>query len=409
MRRSVAEHQAQVQSLLRRGWAGRFDDGTRLPLIQCLGRVAAQDVLAPLDLPPFANSQMDGFAVSSADLREAATLRAAATIAAGAVPAPLHQGEAAPIMTGAMLPEGADAVVPVESAAPAAFPDPADRAARITLPATEPGNYVRPAGSDVTAGSLAISAGTQLKAAHLGLASALGLDGLTVRRRPRVLLVATGDEVVQPGAALPAGKIYDANSMLLHANLLEAGVQVVTAGLVPDDPAALRSVLQEHLAQGEIDLILTTGGISAGAFEVVKQALDGQVEFCSVAMQPGGPQGLGTVHGVPFLGFPGNPVSAMVSFEMFLRPALTALAGAPQPRPRLAARLDAGLTSPAGKHQVRRGVYTPGAPGEPGSVAAVGGPSSHLLGSLAAANALIQVPAQVTDLAAGAEVEVWLL
>ncbi len=421
MRRSVTEHQAAVQSLLKHGWNGKFDGGELLPLIACLGRVAAEDVVAPLNLPPFANSQMDGFAVNSADVVGGATLRAAATIPAGAVPAALRRGEAAPIMTGAMLPEGADAVVPVERAVPAQFPDPEDRDATVTLPAADGGAYVRAAGSDVRAGSLAFAGGVRLSAAHLGLAAALGLTELAVRRKPRVLLVATGDEVVLPGTALPAGKIYDANSTLLHANLLEAGAEVVPAGLVPDDPAALLRLLREQIATGRIDLIVTSGGISAGAYEVVKQALagtvgSGAVEFCSLAMQPGGPQALGTVEGVPFLGFPGNPVSGVVSFEMFLRPALTALAGTPQPRTRLLGRLADELASPVGKVQVRRALYVPsgswaGSAGQAaaGTVAVVGGPSSHLLGSLAASNALIQIPADVTALAAGSEVEVWLL
>ena len=425
MRRSVSEHQAAVLAMLERAWGGRFDDGERLPLIDCLGRVLAEDLLAPLDLPPFANSQMDGFAVNSAGLAGGAALRVAAPIPAGAVPGPLLAGEAAPIMTGAMLPEGADAVVPVERAVPAEFPDPGDGAATVTLPAAEAGEYVRSAGSDVRAGSVAIPTGSRLTAAQLGLAAALGLTGLDVRRKPRVLLVATGDEVVLPGNGLPAGKIYDANSMLLHANLVEAGAEVLAAGLVPDDPEELLRLLAERTESAPVDLILTSGGISAGAYEVVKQALAGDVEFCSVAMQPGGPQALGTVRGVPFLGFPGNPVSGVVSFEMFLRPALAALTGMARPRARVRARLADTLTSPAGKVQVRRAFYTELRPGTPadavvvggpsgtstaqGSVAVVGGPSSHLLGSLAASNALIQIPADVTDLAAGSEVEVWLL
>jgi len=383
------------------------------------------------------------------------------------VPKALRSGEAAPIMTGAMLPEGADAVVPVERADPPEFPDPRDGAVTVSLTGAAAGDYVRAAGSDVRAGSLVIAAGTRLTAAHLGLAAALGLTGLAVRRRPRVLLVATGDEVVLPGNGLPTGKIYDANSMLLHANLLEAGAEVLAAGLVRDDPAELLRLLDRYLAGGRIDLIVTSGGISAGAYEVVKQALAGEhsgrqepagvpsgereqafageqagqhartggpdasqqgnpVEFCSVAMQPGGPQALGTVRGVPFLGFPGNPVSGVVSFEMFLRPALVALTGMARPRVRVRARLAAALASPAGKVQVRRAFYTEGVPDAPagpatavvgcpeqataaGAVAAVGGPSSHLLGSLAASNALIQIPADVTDLPAGSNVEVWLL
>ncbi|MDJ0357297.1 gephyrin-like molybdotransferase Glp [Paenarthrobacter sp. PH39-S1] len=445
MRRTVAEHQQAVRTLLGAAWAGKFDDGGRVPLIEALGRVAAQHVDAGIDLPPFANSQMDGFAVSAADLAARARLKIAAAIPAGSVPAALQRGFAAPIMTGAMLPDGADAVVPVERADPPVFPAPPVSAppvsapagppphptssgprpystttsppaqSMVTLPATETGTFVRHAGSDIRRGGRVITAGTRLTARHLGVAAGLGLTELAVRRRPRVLLAATGDEVVLPGSVgpgggLPAGKIFDANSMLLHACLLEAGAEVVTAGLVPDDPQTLLRILRGHVAGGRIDAIVTTGGISAGAYEVVKQALSGEdIDFLSVAMQPGGPQALGTFDGVPFLGFPGNPVSGVVSFEMFLRPALTELTGSPQPRPRVTAVLTEALTSPAGKHQIRRAVFEPAGAPAGATVRPEGGPSSHLIGALADSNALIQVPADVTALAVGAEVEVWLL
>jgi molybdopterin molybdotransferase len=393
---------------------GRGDGrGEKLPLAAALERVTLHDVVAPLSLPPFDNSQMDGFAVHSEDLSVPAELRVAATIAAGTVPPALPRGWAAPIMTGAALPPGADAVVPVEQAEPPAFPDqvPGGAPMVVTLPATPAGRFVRSAGSDVPQGTVAIPAGTRLAPAHLGLAAALGLAGLEVRTKPRVLLVATGDEVVLPGQQRPAGKIFDANTALLQANLAQAGVDVVPAGLVPDQPEALLTMLAAAVDDGGIDLIVTMGGISAGAFEVVRLALSGpDALFCSVALQPGGPQGLGLFQGVPFLAFPGNPVSSVVSFEMFLRPALTTLIGAPAFRPRIRATLTGPLASPAGKHQVRRAVYAPALPGQSGGVVSLaGGESSHLLGALAAANALVQVPADVTTLEAGGEVEVWLL
>ncbi|MCY0904710.1 gephyrin-like molybdotransferase Glp [Arthrobacter sp. H14-L1] len=444
MRRTVAEHQLAVLSLLSDAWAGKFDGGTPLPLIATLGRVAAENLLAPLDLPPFANSQMDGFAVNSAEVKSpdvsspdvsspdvstsdanssdgaggahGSELALAAAIPAGAVPPALLPGQAAPIMTGAMLPVGADAVVPVERAIPPLFPVVAPGSGQtVALPATAAGAFVRAAGSDVRRGELVIKAGTRLTAGHLGLAAALGLTTLSVRRQPRILLLTTGDEVVlpetlPPGAELPAGKIYDANSMLLQAALLEGGVEVLPAGLVPDDPAMFLQTVREHLSAGGVDAIVTTGGISAGAYEVVKQGMAGeQVDFVSVAMQPGGPQGLGTFDGVPFLGFPGNPVSGVMSVEMFLRPALTALIGAPRPRVRIMTALTEALTSPAGRHQIRRAVFEDGGAAAHPTVRPEGGPSSHLLGALAASNALIHVPAQVTDVAAGEEVEVWLL
>ncbi|WP_125611135.1 gephyrin-like molybdotransferase Glp [Specibacter cremeus] len=438
MRRTVAEHRAAVQATLAAAWAGLADDaGTRVPLREALGRVLAADLAAPIDLPPFANSQMDGFAIRAADSRAGGradgrhgshpktvdsakstpgmAFTVAGTIAAGTVPPALQPGFAAPIMTGAMMPDGADAVVPVEDAVPARFPAAGDT---VHLPHVKPGTFVRHAGSDLRRGAVAIAAGTPLNAAHIGLASALGFAALTVRRRIRALLVTTGDEVLLPGDpaaanGLPAGKIYDSNSALLRAALVQAGVDVVLAPVVPDRPAALLAALDELLTAHRdpgFDLVVSTGGISAGAFEVVKQALgDFDVDFIPVALQPGGPQALGTYRGVPFLGFPGNPVSGFVSFELFLRPALAALTGAPAPRHVVSAALAGPLTSPAGKHQVRRGVYEGPGYESRALVREVGGPSSHLVGALAAANALIHIPPGVTALPTGAKVEVWLL
>ena len=209
--------------------------------------------------------------------------------------------------------------------------------------------------------------------------------------------------MVEPGRELPDGKIYDANGTLLEAAMAEAGIDVRRTGISTDEPGELRKLLRA--TSTEADLIVTTGGVSKGAYEVVRQAMEDQpVDFLHVAMQPGGPQGIGTFDGVPFLGFPGNPVSCLVSFEMFLRPALSALLGAPAPRAPLRARLDHGLTSPERKHQVRRGNLQPD-----GTVRLEGGEGSHLVHALAGSNALVHVPEGVTELAAGDEVEVWML
>jgi molybdopterin molybdotransferase len=422
MRRTVAEHQTAVRGVLAHAWYGKGgaavknDAGARVPLAELAGRVLAADLVAPLDLPPFANSQMDGFAIWAEPGGDgtAQSYSVADTIAAGALAPPLKPGFAAPIMTGAMMPEGANAVVPVEQALPPSFPAAGET---VVLPVPAPGTFVRSQGSDLPGGSVAIAAGTVLNAGHVGLASALGCTGLMVRRLPRVLLVTTGDEVMLPGDpraanGLPVGRIFDANMALLRANLLQAGVEVVLAPVVSDDPAALLEVLDGYVGPNVagVDLIISTGGISAGAFEVVKQALDGlDVDFVSVALQPGGPQALGSYKGVPFLGFPGNPVSGVVSFELFLRPALTALLGAPAPRHKVTAALSHPLNSPAGKYQIRRAVYEGPEYESAASVREVGGPSSHLLGALAQANALIHIPAGVTQLHEGAKVEVWLL
>jgi len=399
--RTVEAHRNAVRELLADlNGPGRTE---QLPLLAALGRGLAGDVPAPVDLPPFANSQMDGFAVRSSDISDGGTLlTVVAPIAAGATAAALEPGTAAPIMTGAMIPPGADAVVPIEKAVPDAFPDPGAEAT-VRLPATEPGTYVRSTGSDIRAGELALAGGTFLGPGQLGLLAALGITRVAVHRKLRVLLATTGDEVVEPGNPLEPGKIYDANGTLLEAAMRQAGLEVLRAAISTDSPDELTAILREHAPH--VDLIVTTGGVSKGAYEVVRQAAAGQdVEFLHVAMQPGGPQGIGRFDGVPFVGFPGNPVSCLVSFEMFLRPVLSSLFGSPAPRPALRARLAEPVESPAGKHQVRRGTLLPD-----GTVRLEGGAGSHLVHALANSNALIHVPAGIAALAAGAEVEVWML
>lgn len=407
MPRSVADHRQAVAELLAAVTARK---GTlRLPLLDALGMVLAGDLHAPLSLPPFANSQMDGYAVRSADIPDGgAKLRISAPVPAGAAPVALKAGHAAPIMTGAMMPEGADAVVPIEKATPGTFPDPGALDAEVHLPEVEPGTYVRNRGSDIEEGALALAAGTVLGPGQLGLLAALGFVDVEIRQPLRVLLLTTGDEVQEPGTELTPGRIYDSNGTLLEASMKQAGLEVVRTGISDDQPAGLLAVLHHHLAdrdgEAPVDVIVSTGGVSKGAYEVVRQAMAGQpVDFLHVAMQPGGPQGLGTFNGVPFIGFPGNPVSCLVSFEMFLRPALSHVAGTPAPRPALRARLAESLTSPYGKHQVRRGTVVDGV------VRMEGGAGSHLVHALARANALVQIPEDVTELAEGDEVEVWML
>jgi molybdopterin molybdotransferase len=375
----------------------------RLALLAALGRGLAADVVAPVDLPPFANSQMDGFAIRSVDVAGGGTeLRVVAPIPAGAAPDKLAPGTAAPIMTGAMMPPGADAVVPIEQAVPDSFPYPGEPAT-VTLPSAPAGNFVRAAGSDIRAGEPALAVGTFLGPGQLGLLAALGLAEVAVYRALRILLVTTGDEVVEPGSPLGPGKIYDSNATLLESSMRQAGLDVTRTGISTDRPEELAGLLRRHAP--DADLIVTTGGVSKGAYEVVRQAMEGQdVEFLGVAMQPGGPQGIGTFDGVPVLGFPGNPVSCLISFEMFLRPVLGELFGSPAPRPAVRARLAEALTSPRGKHQVRRGTLEPG-----GTVRLEGGAGSHLVSALAHSNALIHVPEGISDLARGAEVEVWML
>jgi molybdopterin molybdotransferase len=266
------------------------------------------------------------------------------------------------------------------------------------------GTHLRAAGEDIAAGSVALTAGTPLGAAQLGLAAAVGLEELPVRRRPRVLVLSTGSELVAPGRPLLPGQIYESNSALLVAAVEDAGGGARRLHFVPDDVDQFLDTVRAELDGA--DLLITSGGVSAGAFEVVKDAFGtlGTVEFAKVAMQPGGPQGAGTVDGVPVVTLPGNPVSSFVSFEVFVRPAMRRALGHSSPdRLHVPARLTDPLRSPEGKRQFLRGRYGGGL------VSQVGGPGSHLVAHLARANCLVVVPEDVTELPAGAEVDVVLI
>lgn len=399
--RPVDEHLRAVTAALR----DLHPPARAVPLGEALGRVLAEDLVAPLDLQPFDNAQMDGFAVRAADTagnggRGRAALAVVAPVPAGHLPPPLGPGEAAPVMTGAPLPPGADAVVPVEEAEPRGFPA---AGATVRLPADQPpGRFVRRAGEDVRAGTTVLPAGRRLTPARIGLAAALGLDRLPVRGRARALVYTTGDELVPPGAPRGPAQVYDANAAILRAQLEEAGVEVLAAGLVPDDPDAFAARLAADVGTGP-DLVVTSGGVSEGAYEVVRQVLGGAGEFLHVAVQPGGPQGLARAHGVPVVCLPGNPVSTLVSFELFLRPALTAVLGAPAPRPRRTAPLAEPVRPLPGRTQVRRAVL------EAGAVRMAGGPGSHLLAAAARADALAVLPPGADELPAGTPVEVLVL
>uniref|UniRef100_UPI0031D61A4B molybdopterin molybdotransferase MoeA n=1 Tax=Saccharothrix mutabilis TaxID=33921 RepID=UPI0031D61A4B len=391
----VADHRARVADLV--GVMPVVD----LPVADCLGLALAADLVAPIPLPPFDNSAMDGYAVRAADLaRVPVTLPVTDDIPAGKTSlAPLEPGTAQRIMTGAPVPPGADAVVQVEWTDGGTSTVRVDRAVAV-------GQNVRTAADDVAVGATVLTAGTPLGPAQLGLAAALGFAVLPVRRRPRVLVLSTGSELVSPGTDLLPGQIYESNGVMLAAAVREAGGEAELLRFVPDDVDAFHAAVGARIA--EFDLLLTSGGVSAGAYEVVKDAFTGRgVEFTKVAMQPGGPQGAGRYQGVAVATLPGNPVSAQVSFEVFIRPALRAALGfARVERPTAVARLSAGLTSPAGRTQFRRGKYDP-VSGR--VVTPVGGPGSHLLSALAVSDCLIEVPEDVTALAEGDEVLVRFL
>ena len=379
-----------------------------VPLAQARGLVLGSDLVAEIDLPPFANSAMDGYAVRAADLLGLAdgpaTLPVSQDIPAGRMDtAPLEPGTAARIMTGAPLPPGADTIVPVERT-DGGSGEPGSGTVRIDgAPAA--GVHVRRRGEDVVTGSVVLTAGTVIGPPQIGVAAALGFAELPVRRPLRVLILSTGTELVEPGLELGPGQIYESNSAMLAAAVAAAGADPVVLHFVADDVDTFHSALAE--ATAGIDLVLTSGGVSAGAFEVVKDAFTGRgVEFAKVAMQPGMPQGAGRFDGVPVVTLPGNPVSSYVSFEVFVRPALRAAMGQPVlTRPMVQVPLTAPLDSPAGRRQFRRGQLDAVA----GTVTCWGGPGSHLLAWLAGADAMIVVPEDVTHLDAGDLVEVWIL
>ena len=396
--RSVEEHQRLIARLISPRRAGGA------PLADTLGLVLAGDVIAGLSLPVFDNSAMDGYAVRAEDVAGASAsqpvkLVVAEDIPAGRTDSPiLVPGTAHRIMTGAPVPPGATAVVPVERT------DGGVDTVTI-LASAKPGQHIRRAGEDVVVGTTVLDAGRVVTPAVLGLVAALGLGELPVIGRQRVVVISTGSELVVAGAALLPGQIYESNAIMLAAAAREAGAEVVAVLTCDDDIERFSAMLDSYADRA--DLIITSGGVSAGAYEVVKDALagdDGRVEFVKVAMQPGMPQGAGTVHDTAIVTLPGNPVSALVSFEVFIRPALRAAMGFPQPnRPIRTAVLAEPIASPAGKRQFRRGVYDP----DTGIVLSYGPPASHHLRWLASANCLLDIAAEVTALDAGERVQLW--
>ncbi|WP_054718251.1 gephyrin-like molybdotransferase Glp [Rhodococcus sp. SMB37] len=390
-RRSVEEHAQHVATLLE---PLRSIPPARVPLARALDRTLSEPVHAPISLPPFRNSQMDGYAVDAASVAAVpATLAVQAVIAAGDAVSTLTAGTALKIMTGAPIPDGADAVVPVEDT------ETDEAAGTVTVHhPTKSGTYVREAGSDVHAGALLLPAGTLLAARHISVLAAVGLTDVPVRGRPRVAVISTGSELVTPGEDLGPGKIYNSNGPALAASAAANGAEVVSIAHCEDDPEEFAIMIAHAVAVA--DVVFTSGGVSKGDFEVVKDTLEPRGgTFVSVAMQPGGPQGTAVVDGVPILTFPGNPVSALVSFEVFARPLLREIAGLPAiasgTRP-----LTTKLESVPGRRQFLRARLD----GE--GVAPLPGHGSHLVAGLATADALLDIDPDITTLDSGDHVKV---
>ncbi|MFC4536572.1 gephyrin-like molybdotransferase Glp [Sphaerisporangium dianthi] len=381
-------------------------DPVPIDLESALGATLAEDVASPVALPPFDNSAMDGYAVRAEDVAGASedapvVLPVTLDVAAGdTARRAVERGFVTRIMTGAPVPEGADAVVPVE------WTDGGTVKVAIRRPAP-PGNAIRRSGEDVRAGGPVLDAGTVIGPAQLGILAGVGRRTVLAHPRPRVVVLSTGAELVEPGTPLGHGQIWESNSFTLVAAVLQAGGEASRRGAVGDDPEAFSETLDSLL--GEADAVITSGGISMGAYEPVKEALSplGTVRFEKVAMQPGMPQGFGLLgdRQIPIFTLPGNPVSSYVSFVLYVKPALAKMRGLPAgPPATVTATAAAALRSPAGRRSFLRGVLTTrdGA----ASVAPVHGQGSHQLAALAGANALIVVPEDVTDLPEGAVVEV---
>ncbi len=377
-------------------------------LLEAMNGVLAEPVTAPVDLPPFDNSAMDGYAVLAGDVADASesspvTLSVVGDIAAGDAEAyGIRPGLCARIMTGAPMPGGADAIVPVE------WTDGGIAKVAIHRSAVA-GHYVRRSGEDVTAGQTVLEAGTRLGSAQIGMLAAIGRARVLVRPRPRVVVLSTGSELAEPGTPARPGQIWDANGYALTAAATEAGAVGFRQGVIGDDTRQVLAAIEEQL--GFADLVITSGGVSMGARDVVKEVLSGlgTMTFDKIAMRPGKPQGFGLLDDTtPVFTLPGNPVSAFVSFQVFVRPALRALQGLPpEPMPTVRARLAGPVTSPAGLRHYLRGTleYRDGEY----HVTPADAQGSHQIFALSSSNGLIVVAEDDTALAAGDHAEVMML
>lgn len=407
---TVEEQRAKVLA------AVRPLDAESLPIAQAAGRTLAVAVHARVDVPVFDNSAMDGYAVLFSDVESATDehpveLEVIADLPAGSSEEPeLRTGLAARIMTGAPVPRTATAVVPFEHTRDGLRAW--DAPAVVTTAPRREGANIRRRGEELRAGAVVAPAGTVLGPLQLTAIAATGVDSVQVRRRPRVAVISTGTELAAPGAELARGQIPESNSVLLASLCSEAGAEVVSVDTVTDEDAVFAALLDRALHVGGVEVVVTSGGVSAGAHEVVKNVLRDRIEFVAVAMQPGRPQAFGRIDDSLVFGLPGNPASVAASFEAFVRPALLALQDrAPRQRPMLRIVTTAGWRSPAGRQQ-----YVPvtldrstAAAWSVRPAAADGSSGAHLAAGLARADAYAVVPAGVSAVEAGDLVDVMLL
>ncbi len=385
-----------------------------LPLITCAQRVLAVDIFATTDLPPFDNSSMDGFALRAEDSSQTnaalITLSVIGDIPAGSSPSiVIMPNTAARIMTGAQIPQGANSVIPVEETnftnqeAGSLLPNEV-----ILSKAVKPGENIRPRGMDVKAGEIVLRAGKTITPQDLGLLATLGQAQISVYKKPRIALFSSGDELLEVSDSLTSGKIRDSNSYMLGGLIESAGAECIRLGVAKDQREAVQALLEKAVAE-KVDLILSSAGVSVGAYDFVKDVIEsnGRLDFWKVNMRPGKPLAFGAYRGIPFIGLPGNPVSAFVGFEVFVREAISKLRGASDGiRLKVRVRCAEAIESDGRESYLRavvsevNGSYLATLTGHQGS--------GNLL-SLVQANALLIIPAGVKSAPVGQEMEAWLL
>jgi molybdopterin molybdotransferase len=378
----------------------------RVPIRDALGRVLAQDVLSPVDVPAHRNSAMDGWAIRGADLkgdRETTLQEIGASFAGKPFDGKVAAGQCVRIMTGGVVPEGADTVVMQERAQ-------ANGKVVAFAPGQKTGQNVREAGEDLKAGSVALKRGRIVRPAELGLLASLGVGEISVYRPLRVAFFSTGDELKSIGSVLGEGEIYDSNRYTIYGMLRRLGCDVLDMGVVRDDPALLERAFAE--AAGVADVVITSGGVSVGEADFVKAMLTrlGEVVFWKIAMKPGRPLAYGKIGAAHFFGLPGNPVSVMVTFYQFVRDAMLVLMGAHpvEPVPTFTATCTSRLKKAPGRTEFQRGVLTRGASGSL-EVRPTGEQGSGILKSMSEANCFIVLGDATGNVEPGTTVEVQLL
>jgi molybdopterin molybdotransferase len=385
---------------------------TQIKIDQALDRVLADDLIANMEVPPFANSSMDGFAVRSSDSMIAkpenpVRLQVVIDIPAGMQSSlTIQNGQAARIMTGAPLPNGADAVIPIE--ATEFYQSTANGIGDLVVSRpVKPGDYVRPKGEDIRPGQHLLTSGHRLKPQDIGLFAMLGMTSIPVYEKPRVALLSTGDELIPPDQALTPGKIHDSNSYMLSALINQSKCEPLPLGIVKDDFTAVRHSLDKSVDQ-KVDLILSSAGVSVGAYDYVREVVQsqGRMDFWKVNIRPGKPITFGFYRDVPLIGLPGNPVSAFVCFEVFVRPVLDKLAGTNSVTNNIRVQTMEDIESDGRESYLRARISLEG-----GKWLArlTGHQGSGNLLSLVQANALLIIPSGVKSLPAGSDVEAWLL